>query len=199
MISQILPVALLLLVAAASPGPNTVVVVRTASRVGFTAALPSVAGMVLGCLAMFLLVIAGADAIVSDHPAILRWIGVAGAAYLVWLGANMVNLRDHPSEDTDGSLPDAARALFVFQFLNPKAWLMTLTAVAAFEGADDRPSWLWLLAMYVAIPTACLLGWALAGAALSRWLHRATPRRRFDTAMGLLLIVSGVLLIAHTA
>ena len=110
MISQILPVALLLLVAAASPGPNTVVVVRTASRVGFTAALPSVAGMVLGCLAMFLLVIAGADAIVSDHPAILRWIGVAGAAYLVWLGANMVNLRDHPSEDTDDSLPDAAGA-----------------------------------------------------------------------------------------
>jgi threonine/homoserine/homoserine lactone efflux protein len=190
----ILPVAMLLLVAALSPGPNTVVVMRTASRVGFMATLPTVTGIVAGCLTMLLLVVAGAETVVRGHPAIMRWVGIAGALYLIWLGKGLAGGHDEPS----AHLPDTARALFVFQFLNPKAWLMTLTAVAAFGSASGRPSWLWLLAMYVAIPSTCLLGWALAGTALSHWLGRADARRRFDAAMGLLLAISGVLLLVHS-
>jgi threonine/homoserine/homoserine lactone efflux protein len=102
----------------------------------------------------------------------------------------------------DGEEPDRAGnvwALFAFQFLNPKAWVMTLTVVAAFESvAIDRPSWFWLAALYAVIPAMCLLCWALAGAALGRMLRREVARRRFDVAMGALLVISSGLLVVHT-
>ena len=63
----------------------------------------------------------------------------AGALYLVWLGAGLI-LRAGRHGEADGergALPGTALGMAAFQFLNPKCWVLVLTAAAAM--ARDTP------------------------------------------------------------
>lgn len=190
-------IAGLLCVAALTPGPNNLVVLRTASRDGLRGALPAIAGVVLGGLALLCMMAVGAGTAFAAWPALRRWLGIAGAAYLLWLGAALVvdGLRANRSHvDVDAALPAGTLGLIGFQFLNPKSWVMVLTVIASVP-ADGLRGYLPLAALFVAIPTGCLLLWAALGALLARWLSRPRVRRGTDVGMGALLVASAGLLL----
>jgi threonine/homoserine/homoserine lactone efflux protein len=102
-----------------------------------------------------------------------------------------------PAADTrePHGLPTASVAgLFVFQFLNPKAWLMVVSALGALPPGDAGSRWL-LAATFTVIPTVCLVLWAVVGAAMARVLARPRVARWVDRAMGVLLIATAVALL----
>ncbi len=79
-----------------------------------------------------------------------------------------------------------------FQLLNPKSWVLVLTATAAMS---DTPSGLIVLAALIAVvTTTCLTLWAWLGSAMAAWLVDPASRRGFDTVMGVLLIGSAGML-----
>ena len=193
------PVAGLVTVAAITPGPNNFAILQIAARGGLVLSLPSIAGIVTGGLVMVLLNLLGLGAWIGSEPSVGRWIAGIGSAYLLWLAWQLVFPRaGNASTDGDApasTLPIGAWPLFAFQFLNPKAWVLVLTATAAFQlaqfGAGDLAL---LLLVFIVIPTACLLVWSLFGTLASRLLANATAARAFDRALGLLLAASIVFL-----
>ena len=188
----------LIAVAAATPGPNNLVVMRAAARAGIAAALPAIAGIIAGSLAMLLLVLAGADAAIAAEPRIVRVIAFAGAAYLCWLGASLVigsfAAPVAPNATAPGRLPAGVGGLFGFQFLNPKSWVLVLTVSAAVRGGADAVV-LPLAAMFVVIPAICLVLWSGLGVLLARGESHARFPAWLDRVMGLLLIGSALLLV----
>ena len=92
------------------------------------------------------------------------------------------------------ALPAGLAGLFAFQFLNPKAWVMALTAAAAIRASHPLSAFARLAPVFTVIPAACLFLWASAGSLLSSALRRAAVRAWFDRAMGLLLFGSAALL-----
>jgi threonine/homoserine/homoserine lactone efflux protein len=186
----LLGVAGLVLVAAITPGPNNLVVLRAAVRAGVIGALPAIAGIAAGSVALLGAVGAGAGAAFAAEPRLRAIIGVAGCLYLAWLGIRL--LRPRRNEPPAGQLPTGAPALFGFQFLNPKGWVMVLTATSAAPGV---PLWQ-LAALFALIPLVCLLAWALLGSAISGALARPVVAVRFDRVMGALLLASAVALAA---
>jgi threonine/homoserine/homoserine lactone efflux protein len=76
--------------AALTPGPNNFVVMRTAARGGLAAALPAIAGVVLGSLALLALIVAGAGAAFDAVPHLREALAIAGCLYLVYLGARLM-------------------------------------------------------------------------------------------------------------
>ncbi|MEI7036292.1 LysE family translocator [Fulvimonas yonginensis] len=189
----------LLLAAAITPGPNNLVVLRIASRAGVRAALPAIAGIVGGSLALLALALSGLAAVTGNHPAWRTWLGAGGAAYLGWLGLRLLvtSLRETPADAPADALPATALGLFGFQLLNPKAWVMTLTVVAAW-GASGARGWIPLAVLFVAIPLGCLLLWSACGRLLTKGLAHPPFRRGLDAGMGALLLASaGLLLIEH--
>lgn len=186
----------LLCVAAITPGPNNLVVLRAAGQAGLRGAMPAIVGIVCGGLLLLAVMALGAGAAFATHPPLRRWTGVVGALYLVWLGVSLCATGIAPRHAaTSAALPAGILGLIGFQFLNPKSWVMVLTALASVPATGWR-GYLPLAALFTVIPASCLLLWAALGTLLSRALARPPIRRRVDAGMGMLLIVcAGLLLI----
>jgi len=195
-LDPLLAVAGFITVAAITPGPNNFIVMAAAARDGFAAALPAIAGVVIGSLGLLALVGAGAGAAFEALPALRLLLMAAGALYLTWLGGQLIwQSNRHPSdgEPSDGRLPCTAGGVAAFQLMNPKAWVLIVTAAAAVSGQTAA---LYSLASLVAVISAlCLSLWACAGSAIAGWLSQPAARRWFDRFMGGLLIASAVLLV----
>lgn len=184
--------ALVVLVAAITPGPNNLVVMRAAARGGMPAAVPAMAGIVLGSIALLAMAVAGVGAAIGSMPALGRLIGICGGVYLMWLGASLWRQRH---ETPERALPAGVGGLFAFQFLNPKAWAMVLSVAATMQATSTVDTFLQLAPLFAVIPAICLTAWAGLGSALSRQLTHPARRAWIDRAMGASLIASALVLL----
>jgi threonine/homoserine/homoserine lactone efflux protein len=193
---QLLAAAGLLCVAAITPGPNNLVILRAAGAAGVRRTLPMIAGVVLGSVLLLALAALGTASAFAALPWLRRGTALAGALYLAWLGASLcvAGIRPRPGAAAAPHLPAGTLGLIGFQFLNPKSWLLVLTVLAAMQ-AEQMHDYLLLAAMFVLIPAPCLLLWAGLGASLARWLARPAARRGVDIVSGVLLVACAALLL----
>ncbi len=180
----------LVAVAAFTPGPNNLIVLRAAARAGVRGALPAIGGVIAGSVALVTVVALGGGALFALAPWLRVVVAVAGCLYLA-AGALPLLVGAAPATARDAA-PAGLAALVGFQFLNPKAWVMAWTATSAMPGALAR-----LLPLFVVVPAAGLAAWATLGALLAQRLARPAARRRFDRATGALLLASAALLLAE--
>lgn len=106
------------------PGPTVTVILANSLRSGTLAGLSIIAGTQLGLVAMILVVALGLQAVMGFMAFAFDWIKLAGAAYLIWLGFNM--LRSKGDLGTAAAGPEKSyRRLILDGFLviwsNPKA------------------------------------------------------------------------------
>jgi len=195
-------IAAFIAIAAITPGPNNLFVLTIAAEQGWRAAVAAIAGVVTGGIALLAAISAGAGALFTAAPSLRSLLGVAGCAYLVWLGVKSMLLawrprgRDRAAGDAFASRGFIGMALF--QWLNPKGWILLLTAVAAIgQGWRGWPAFVVLTVLFGAISALCLTFWALLGAAMTSVLQRAPAARAFDFTMGVLLVASVVPLLPH--
>jgi threonine/homoserine/homoserine lactone efflux protein len=189
----------LIAVAALTPGPNNFVVMRAAARSGVLAALPKIGGIVFGGLALLAVIMAGAGAAFAAEPRLRTVITFGGCIYLCYLGAELIfrsfganALQQARSE----ALPSSAVGLFGFQFLNPKSWVMVVTATSATHGsAGAIVTFVYLAALFAIIPPICLVLWSALGSLMTKYLQRRPVRVGFDRSMGCLLAASAILLL----
>ena len=196
----LLAVAGFVTVAAITPGPNNFIVMGAAARGGFGAAAPAIVGVVAGTLILLTLVWAGAGAVFEAEPRLRSVLTYAGSLYLIWLGAVLVS--NTGKGDSRGSpsasrvSPRSAPGLAAFQLVNPKGWVMVLTATAAtstgFQGVSSLAT---LAVIFTAVTSVCLILWAWAGSAIADTLRKPRASRWFDRTMGGLLIGSAALLL----
>lgn len=184
------PVVGVLVVAAITPGPNNFMVMEASARGGVAAAGAVVLGVVLGSLSLLALISLGVGSAVHAYPALGLVLSIAGGVYLAWLGASLIFRRAATSNR--GTLPGMPTSLWgvaVFQLLNPKAWMLIITAVAAMNEAG---SVLGLAALVALISSICLSIWAIVGAVSSQLLAGDRARHWFDRTMGALLALSSL-------
>jgi threonine/homoserine/homoserine lactone efflux protein len=190
-----LPFATYSLVMWLTPGPNNVMLTASGANFGFRRTLPHMLGICSGFALQMLAVCAGLGAIFSRWPHLqdgLRWLG---AAYLVYLGWRL--LRPAGSEAGGVPRPLTLAEAAAFQFLNPKAWVMTLTAATLFLPRELAPAAAagYMLLWGVLVPAPCVLVWALFGTSLRAVLARPRGRLAFNSAMALALGVTAVMMV----
>lgn len=178
-----------------TPGPNNVMLTASGANFGLRRTLPHMLGICSGFALQMLAVCAGLGAIFSRWPHLqdgLRWLG---AAYLVYLGWRL--LRPAGSEAGEVPRPLTLVEAAAFQFLNPKAWVMTLTAATLFLPRELAPAAAagYMLLWGVLVPAPCVLVWALFGTSLRAVLARPRGRLAFNSAMALALGVTAVMMV----
>ena len=104
--------------------------------------LPAVSGLLLGYVALTGVVAGGVAALVAGTPAVLTGLTLAGAAYLVWLGAATLARPAVPG--TGGAAVPSSRSSRVLtgtgvSGLNPKALLLFLALLPQFT--DPEGGW----------------------------------------------------------
>jgi threonine/homoserine/homoserine lactone efflux protein len=187
-----IPFATYSLVMSITPGPNNVMLTASGATFGFRRTMPHMLGICFGFGIQLVAVCAGLGAIFSRWPQVqtgLRWVG---AAYLVYLGWQL--LRSGEASARENARPITFLEAAVFQFLNPKAWVMTLTAATLFLPRDVGvlAADLYMLAVMGVIMPPSMAVWAMFGSSLRTFLARPRGRVVFNAAMALALAATGV-------
>lgn len=184
------PIATFAFVTSITPGPNNIMLASSGVRFGFTRTFPHLFGVVAGFALLTALCGLGIGALLIAVPAIELLLKIAGTAYLLYFAWQLRN-SVVSSAEVDGE-PMSFGAAVLFQFANPKAWMMAVTGAAAFM-PDLQPYWvsvLLLVALFAGINLPCTASWALLGSLLRRFLHDPAWQRAFNGCMVLLTIYS---------
>jgi threonine/homoserine/homoserine lactone efflux protein len=190
-----LPFATYSFVMSITPGPNNVMLTASGATFGFRRTVPHMLGISTGFGIQLLAVCFGLGAIFLHWPqlqTILRW---AGAAYLLYLGVKM--LGSNQAKSASSARPVTFLEAALFQFLNPKAWVMTITAASLFLPRElgILAAGAYMLFIMVMLNFPCIAVWALFGSSLRRFLERPAGRMSFNAAMAVALAATGVIMV----
>lgn len=194
----LLPLLGFALATSATPGPNTVMVTASGANFGLRRSLPHMLGIVIGFPAMVLAIGLGLGGLFRAEPLLhegLKWVG---AAYLAWLAWRIA--RSGPARSGEGrGRPLTFLEAAAFQWVNPKAWMMAVGAVAAYTSVGGA---VWaevglVAGAFMLAGAPCVLGWTLFGVGLGRLLQeRPALLRGFNWSMAALLLISLVPVLA---
>jgi threonine/homoserine/homoserine lactone efflux protein len=183
------------LAAAATPGPSNVLVMAAGARAGLLGGLRCLAGVVAGMGLLMGTAVLGLGALLQAWPDAMLLLKAAGSLLLLRL-AWQVARASPPGEAADGAQAAGFGQALLFQWVNPKSWVVGASAAATFGGAAEQPV-LRALTMGMLFAAAAAVGcslWLAGGALLRRWLGEPRRARSFNRTMGLLLAASVLLL-----
>jgi len=183
-------------VSSITPGPNNMMMLASGVNFGFRRSIPHWLGICGGFTFMLCAVGLGLHTLLADHPALYDILRYAGSAYLIWMAWRLATANASPAAQDDDTPHGAARPLGVlgaaaFQWVNPKAWVMAVTAMSAYLPARAQPTDVLAIALlFGLINLPCVACWAGGGAALRRFLQDPLRLRIFNISMALALLAS---------
>ena len=184
-----LALAAFALVSSITPGPNNLMLMASGANFGFRRTVPHMLGIGLGFGLMIVLVGLGLVRIFDAFPVTHLILTVVGVAYLLWLAWKIAH----------AAAPDAARAgvrpfTFVqaalFQWVNPKAWQMALTAITLYAPDRSVVAILWVGLVFALINLPSVSTWTVMGQQMGRILSSPKRLRLFNWSMAALLVAS---------
>jgi threonine/homoserine/homoserine lactone efflux protein len=178
-----------------TPGPNNVMLTASGASFGFRRTLPHILGIGCGFVVQLLAVCAGLAALFGRWPGLQSALGWVGAAYLLYLGWRMLGRSD--AQARESSRPVSFMQAAMFQFLNPKAWVMTLTAATLFLPRELKPlaSGAYMAGVMEGIGVPCMAVWALFGSSLRGVISAPRGRMVFNVLMALALGTTAVMMV----
>lgn len=180
-------VAVFAAVMTGTPGPNNVMLTASGANFGYRQSIPHFVGIGIGLVTLIVFVAAGLGVVFQTYPVIQQGLKVLGCSYLLYLAWKIATAQ--PSEVTGSeqqSGPMSWHAAALFQFLNPKAWLMSITAVGSFTYSGDQ-YWLSVLVIavtFMCVQMPCSSVWVGFGSFIRRWLSSPSSWRWFNGVMG---------------
>ncbi|HXV24774.1 MAG TPA: LysE family translocator [Alphaproteobacteria bacterium] len=174
-----------------TPGPNIVMVTASAANFGFGRTIPQMIGITLGFGFMVVVAGLGLAGVVQAEPRLHKMLRYAGGAYLLYL-AWCIARADSGNSSSGRGKPIGFFEGALFTWLNPKAWVMALGALAAFTttGGDVLLETSVIASVLTAACFASVMIWAGFGAAIGRLLGNPRARIAFNWSMAGLLVLS---------
>ncbi|MFJ0376079.1 LysE family translocator [Bordetella bronchiseptica] len=189
-LSVLMPLVLFTLVNSLTPGPNNVMLASSGLTFGFRRTIPHLLGISVGFSIMLLMVGLGLGATLERLPWLYSTLKYGGAAYLLYLAWKIATSGPMESGAERGKPLTFIQAA-LFQWVNPKAWVMIVSVVATYTPQHGYFANLIIATLVCGVVNLPSVGvWAAFGMALRRWLHRPAAVRAFNVGMAVLLVVS---------
>lgn len=183
------------LVSSITPGPNNMMLMASGANFGLRRTVPHALGVGIGFTLMIVLVGIGLMGLFDLFPVLNLVLKVVSVAYLLWLAWKIAHAAAPDTESGARGRPTTFVQAMLFQWVNPKAWSMALTAIALYAPDRNLAAVLLVAIVFglVNLPSTSL--WAVMGTALRGWLSSPVRLRAFNWTMAALLVGSLVLLI----
>lgn len=181
-----------------TPGPNNIMLAASGVNFGFRRTLPHMLGISAGHGVQVALVGAALAWVMSGLEVLHLPLVALGCGYLLWLAWRQARAGRPGAQGRARPLGFVGAALF--QWVNPKAWMMVLNVAILFlprEAGWQAAARLALLCAAVNLP--CIALWALAGDRLRHWLHRPAVLAAFNYTMAALLAATALWIAADEA
>lgn len=177
-----------------TPGPNNIMLLASGMNYGYRATFPHLLGIGVGFAVMLVLVGIGIMQIIEFYPSFLMILKIICTLYLLYLAAKIANaapLSSKAGQNMHAGKPMTLAQAALFQWVNPKAWTMQLTAVSVYTPSDPVLIDFLLVAavfLIMVIPVNSL--WILAGQQLRPFLNNQKRMRVFNNICAILLVIS---------
>jgi threonine/homoserine/homoserine lactone efflux protein len=193
---QAIAFLLFAVVAAVTPGPSNVMLTAAGAAGGVLRGLPCLLGVTIGMGLMMFVVPLGLGSLVLGHPAAvaaLKWLGGGVLLWLAWKIATS-GAASRPA----GQRPVGFAGAALFQWVNPKSWLVSVSAAGSYLSADAgsalaQSALLGGLFVLAALP-GCFV-WLAFGASVQRLLQSGRAMRAFNVTLGILLALSVAMIV----
>ena len=194
----LLPLALFAFVSSITPGPNNIMLTSSGVIYGFVRSIPHILGVTFGFGILLALSAAGIGSLILLVPSIQVILKTFGSGYLLYLAWQLRSLAIR-QDATASTRPMSFTGATLFQFVNPKAWVMAISGSSAF--LPPMPS-VWMsiaifCLVFCAVNLPCVSLWAGAGAALRRYLAEPRWQRRFCVVMVVLTTYSAIAILLY--
>ena len=191
MIENLLPLMTFAFTMSITPGPNNIMLTASGANFGFKRTIPHIAGIITGMLLLFIISAAGLGMLFYSFPLLQAIMKILSVLYLIYLSLKIVLLKRTKQHNKKQQPLNMYQAM-AFQFLNPKALMMSITAIATFteKGDDYIISSAIMIIVFLLICLPSISTWAGIGMLISRFLENDYIFRGFNILMGLLLIGS---------
>lgn len=185
-------------IAAYTPGPNNTILMASGINYGFRKTLPMIFGVGLGFPLMIACVGLGLGKIFEIFPQIYTALKYLGAAYMLWLAYKIATSKPSSGDNDNGAKPLTFLQGAAFQWVNPKGWIMAVTALSAYTLASD-----YYFGVAAVVITFVVMGftsaatWAMFGVILKEVMGNPRWFKLINYGLATLLILSLVPLLLH--
>ena len=181
----------------ATPGPNNAMLTASGIKFGFKRTLPHLIGIPCGHMVQITLVCLGLGKIFQIYPYIQEILKYVCAAYLLYLGYKIIGSFSEHQKDSSRPLKLYEAALF--QFVNPKAWTVTIMVASGFFPKEEALIvailFSTLTAAVVCFPSICL--WALFGSSIRLMIKNIKIKKFVEFLLAFLLLVTAIIIIIN--
>lgn len=172
-----------------TPGPNNLMLMASGANFGFRRTVPHMLGISIGFIVMVLLIGVGLVQIFDAFPVaytVMKFLSVAFLLYLAWKIATAAPIHGVGEVGKPFSFIQAA----LFQWVNPKAWAMALSAIAAYAPDKEITSIALVAVVFGAVNLPSISFWTTMGKQAQKVLTNPARLRAFNWTMAGLLIAS---------
>jgi threonine/homoserine/homoserine lactone efflux protein len=181
-------------VSSITPGPNNLMLMTSGINFGIRRTVPHMLGVSLGFMLMIALIGLGVMKVIEAVPGSMLFITVASGLYLLYMAWKIATTSTSPNENGAAaakSKPFTFLQAALFQWVNPKAWTMALTAISAYAPKSQGWVGVFIVAGVFGIINLPSTGaWALMGAKMRQFLASPIRLKTFNVTAALLLVAS---------
>jgi len=177
----------------ATPGPNNSILTASGIKFGFIRSIPNIIGISSGHGIQLALVCFGLGSLFTQFPILLEVLKYIGACYLLYLAWKMFGSLNI-SITEEKSSPLKYHEAILFQFVNPKAWVICITAVSLFypENVNLIIGTLFLVIMSTIINLPSISIWAFGGSIIRRYLSNKKLKTIIEWILAILLLGTAI-------
>ncbi|MEX0740835.1 MAG: LysE family translocator [Pseudohongiella sp.] len=192
-LEQLLALIGFVVVMTGTPGPNNMMLLASGANFGFRRSMPHIAGITVGCQVLLIAVALGIGQLLIRYPLLGLVLKIMCGFALIYLAWTLVRPTKVLPASGEVKVPKPLTfwQAAMFQWVNPKAWLMMITAIATYTQPAAMISSLAVIALlFVVVGMPCISVWNLFGASLRTFLQDARRARIFNISMAVLLLGS---------
>ena len=176
-----------------TPGPNNSILTASSIKYGFAKTIPNIFGIPSGHGLQLALVCLGLGSLFTKFPILLDVLRYVGSAYILYLAYKMfgsINI----SATEEKSRPLKYYEAILFQFVNPKAWVICITAVTLFypEKENIIVGTIFMVFMSTIINIPSISIWALGGSIIRHYLKNNKLKKIIEFFLAILLIATAL-------
>ena len=186
-------IGLFALVTSITPGPNNIMVMASGVNHGVKKTIPHVVGICVGFPIMVCVLGFGFGLFLLENKNVSEIMMVVGTVYLFYLAWQIAFSK---FESDDGEIKNGQPLTFIqsalFQWMNPKAWVMASSAIVTFCSVDIHYYVFILAFIFFCISIPSVLLWLYFGKSLKLFLSNPQKLKVFNILMAILLVVSSI-------
>lgn len=173
-----------------TPGPNNLMLMASGANFGLRRTIPHMLGISIGHSFMVFMIGLGLIRVFEEVPLVRQGLLILCTAYLLYLAWKIANAAA-PGDGAAGGRPFTFLQAAAFQWVNPKAIYMGITAQTYY--APETAGWmgaLWVAGLFMMTNFPSVSVWAWGGTQVRRWLTDPGRLRAFNWSMAALLVAS---------